>query len=148
MILNGRQYKVTKAQVARLQMALGAARKLRKKMDARAYKAMVVGFQSQVAELRGQLREYEGLRRAKVLRLESAELLAEVLIKGRIARGYTQRDLAEKLDVKPQQIQRYEATRYQTASLRRMLDIMRVLGLELRADVPLGPQSDLDSAEM
>jgi HTH-type transcriptional regulator / antitoxin HigA len=44
----------------------------------------------------------------------------------------TQEDLAARLGLKPEQIQRYEATDYQTASLARLLEIARVLNLRVR----------------
>ena len=50
----------------------------------------------------------------------------------RIAAGLTQEDLAGRLGVKPQQIQRYEASDYQTASFARLLEIARVLNLRVR----------------
>ncbi len=142
MILNKRQYRITKAQVSRLTDALSASRDLYGKMDDRAFTAMVAGIRSQIQELREQLREYEKIAKAKVLHLESAEALAEALVKARVARGYTQKDLADKLHIKPQQIQRYEAGGYRTASLRRILDIMKALDLDLRADIALGARGD------
>ena len=46
--------------------------------------------------------------------------LPETLIKARIARGMSQRELAERIGLKEQQIQRYEATNYSSASLSRI----------------------------
>lgn len=62
---------------------------------------------------------------------EAASLagLADALIKARIARGWTQRRLAEALGVAEQQIQRYESTAYRTASLARLCDIAEALGV-------------------
>ena len=50
--------------------------------------------------------------------------LPEMLIKARIARGMTQRDLAARIGLKEQQIQRYEATDYASASLSRIMDVV------------------------
>jgi HTH-type transcriptional regulator/antitoxin HigA len=44
----------------------------------------------------------------------------------------SQEELAGKLGLKPQQIQRYEATNYQGASLERVNEILRALGVKLR----------------
>ena len=49
-----------------------------------------------------------------------------------ITAGLSQEDLAAKLGLKPQQIQRYEATEYQSASLERVNGVVRVLGVKLR----------------
>jgi len=47
----------------------------------------------------------------------------------------TQKELAKELQVKPQQIQRYEATRYASASLTRLLQVADALGIEMHEDV-------------
>jgi HTH-type transcriptional regulator/antitoxin HigA len=60
------------------------------------------------------------------------EELPKALIQARIAGGLSQEELAAKLDLKPQQVQRYEATEYQSASLERVTEVARVLGVKLR----------------
>ena len=137
MIQNQRQYRVTKGQVSRLKAALTAATGTKAKMPTRVYKAMVKGIESQIEELREELRKYEALKEASALHLGSAEGLPELLVQARVARGYTQSDLADRLRVKPQQIQKYEATGYRSASLARVIDVMKALDLQLETDVHL-----------
>jgi ribosome-binding protein aMBF1 (putative translation factor) len=55
------------------------------------------------------------------------EAIADDLIKARIAAGMSQASLAKSLRLKPQQIQRYEASKYASASLSRVLEVARVL---------------------
>ena len=55
------------------------------------------------------------------------ESLPEMLIEERMRLGFTQKQLAEKIGIKEQQIQRYEASRYQSASLRRLQEIAKAL---------------------
>lgn len=55
------------------------------------------------------------------------EKLPEMLIEERLRLGLTQKHLAEKMGLKEQQIQRYEATRYQSASLRRLTEVAKAL---------------------
>jgi len=56
----------------------------------------------------------------------------------RIAAGLSQKELAAKLGLKPQQIQRYEAGNYQGAtSLGRVNPILRALGVKLRPGAEL-----------
>ena len=50
-----------------------------------------------------------------------------MLIKARIARGMSQRDLAERIGLKEQQIQRYEATDYASVSLSRIREVVNGL---------------------
>lgn len=58
---------------------------------------------------------------------EIVDQLPEVLIEERKRSGVTQKQIADRLGLKEQQIQRYESTRYQSASLKRINDISRVL---------------------
>lgn len=53
--------------------------------------------------------------------------LPNMLIKKRRLNGWTQEQLAEKLGIKEQQVQRYESTKYQSASLRRLIEIAKIL---------------------
>ena len=63
---------------------------------------------------------------------------AAELIQARIAAGLSQEELAAKLGLKPQQIQRYEAGNYQGAtSLGRVNPILRALGVKLRPGAEL-----------
>jgi len=58
-----------------------------------------------------------------------------VLIVARIARGMSQSDLAAKLGVREQQIQRYEAERYRSISLQNYRRIAGALGVEIEARI-------------
>ncbi len=84
---------------------------------------------SELELLREEIKKYEKLRRKKAVvpRLEFISQLPETLVKARIASGLTQAALAKKLGLKPQQIQRYEATNYAQASLARIQQIARVI---------------------
>jgi HTH-type transcriptional regulator / antitoxin HipB len=84
---------------------------------------------SELELLREEIKKYEKLRRKKTVvpRLKFISELPETLVKARIASGLTQAALAKKLGLKPQQIQRYEATNYAQASLARIQQIARVI---------------------
>ena len=49
----------------------------------------------------------------------------------------SQEDLAQRLGLKEQQIQRYEATDYAAASLARVSEIAKALGIQVKEDVLL-----------
>ena len=67
----------------------------------------------------------------KSRKARSLRELPIVLIEGRIAAGLTQRELAERLGLPEQQIQRYEATLYGGVSLERLQEVADVLGIEI-----------------
>ena len=97
------------------------------------------GESSQLQDPEAELQEYETLKTGgpRILAMDSLEGLPKVLIQARIAAGLTQEDLAARLGVKPQQIQRYEASDYQTASFARLREIARLLGLVVRDRVEM-----------
>ncbi len=134
MIKNGRQYRITKAQAARFEAALKVLAESPSRRDTHPLirKAEEEALRSQLNDLEAALAEYEELRSvpSKALELGSFEELPRSLIRARIAKGMSQKELAERLGVKEQQVQRYESTDYMTASLGRIREIIRAFGLE------------------
>jgi len=142
MIKNGRQYRITKAQVRRFEQALDQLSQ--EASDARSVppllrKAERDALRSQLDDLRAELEEYEALRsgKRKVLELASFDEFPRALIQARIAAGLSQRELAHRVGVKEQQIQRYEATEYASASLSRVREVLGVLGVQVQEKVVL-----------
>ncbi len=134
MITNDVQYRTARAQVDRLERLLQAVQK-RQLADNEAQlrqRLEMDAVEGQVTELRGQLEEYDDLRagRVPVGTLSAVDDLPRLLVRARIAAGLSQRELAERLGLKEQQIQRYEATAYASASLSRLREVADALGLE------------------
>lgn len=99
---------------------------------------------SQADDLRAELEEYDRLRSGAISTFEASSLeeLATLLIKARIARGWSQRRLAEALDIAEQQVQRYEATGYRSASLARICDLAAALDVTITERLSLrGPDA-------
>ncbi|MGA2133523.1 MAG: helix-turn-helix transcriptional regulator [Bryobacteraceae bacterium] len=134
MIKNERQYRITKAQAQRFeQTVILASANPKSGLHPALRKAQIDGLKSQLADLKRELAEYQRLRSGRsAIALGSIEELPTLLIQARIAAGLSQEQLAAKLGLKPQQIQRYEAANYQSASLERINQIVRVLGIKLR----------------
>lgn len=140
MIKNERQYRITMTQAQSFERTI-------KEIEAqpnpaihpKLHKAELDGLRSQLKDLKREIREYEALRsgRRRVIQIDSIEELPKTLIQARIAAGLSQEKLAAKLGLKPQQVQRYEATNYRSASLQRVNEIVRVLGVKLRHPVEL-----------
>ena len=133
MIKNERQYRITKAQAARFAKTLERLRQGSGgtgKVHPRIVQAQADAIRSQLEDLEREMREYETLRAGgyKLEKLSVVDELATVLIKARIGQGLSQKELAERIGVKEQQIQRYEATDYATASLARIREVASALG--------------------
>src|SRR2546427_9852817 len=132
MIKNERQYKITKAQVLKFKDALSKLEKVGKvssTVDPRFHKLERDGLESQLLTLQREIQEYEDLKTGKIpiMELLSMEDLPMTLIKARIALGLSQKDLAERIGLPEQQIQRYEATDYESASVTRVKEIINAL---------------------
>jgi ribosome-binding protein aMBF1 (putative translation factor) len=91
-------------------------------------------LKSQYEDLQQEVDEYLSLQAQghHSMELASLEDLPDALIKARIAAGLTQRQLAEKLGIKEQQLQRYEANGYSGASLARLQRVLDALGVKVR----------------
>jgi len=132
MITNEVQYRATKAHLDRFE---AAAANLEQKAGTgkrtKLQQLEIDAVHSQAEDLRVELGEYERLRAGAVTVIEAPSLagLADALIQIRIARGWTQRELADRLGVAEQQVQRYESTAYRSASLARLCDIADALGV-------------------
>ena len=136
MIKNERQYRITRTQAEHFFQALYDLDTQESNADAEHplfRKAKRDAVASQLEELQSQLREYEDLiaGRFEFDRLNSVAELPAILVKARIARGMSQRQLADLLGLKEQQIQRYEATDFVSASLARIKEIADVLSLNV-----------------
>jgi len=140
MIKNERQYLITKAQAKKFKEAIVAFDNRVTGTHPLLAKAQREALESQLAELKLQMDEFEKLRSGKIKRLKksSFENLPIELIRARIARGLTQKDLAGKLGVKEQQIQRYEETDYASASLSRINEVIKALDIKIKEEITIG----------
>lgn len=131
MIYSDKQYGVSRGQLAKLQEALTAAN-VRASGQSWLKQAEIDGLKSQIADIEAELAEYGLLKSGQVSfsKTYALEELPRVLVQARIASGMSQTDLADKLGMKPQQVQRYEATDYMGASLGRLIEISKALGVK------------------
>lgn len=138
MIKNQREYLITKSQASKLTAALKREPQSisKKALHPLLKKAQTDALRSQLADLRAEMKQYEALQSGKrqKLSVNAIDDLPQALIQGRIASGLTQKELAEGLGLKEQQIQRYEATNYASASLTRVCEVANSLGLKVKAE--------------
>ena len=136
MITNERQYRITSAQLVKLKTAIGnfdfkeATKRIKSKILA---KAEIEALRSEYENLSMQLHEYETLKSGtiEILKASNLEELPSILIRARIVKGLSQRQLADAIGLKEQQIQRYEAEEYASANLRRLADVSNALSLSI-----------------
>lgn len=147
MIKNDRQYKITAAQARKFELAIDELRasESHSQLHPKLLKAQLDALKSQYDELWEDLRDYDSLKQHRPAQIEanSLEELPTALIRARIALDLSQADLALRAGLKAQQIQRYEASNYETATLSRLSDIAKALGVRI-AETVLLPQVTLD----
>lgn len=131
MIYSDKQFSVSSLQLAKLREALTAA-KARVTGHSWLKNAEIDALKSQIADIEAELSEYDLLKSGQVSfsKTYALEELPRVLVQARIASGMSQTDLAEKLGMMPQQVQRYEATDYMGASLGRLIEISKALDVK------------------
>lgn len=141
MISNERQYRISKAQLKKFEEALEAQKQATRPEDIhpKLWQAEQDAMRSQIKELKRDVTMYNNLKQGKVTTTHVASVadIPNALIQARIAQGLTQKDLAEKLGVKEQQVQQDENVLYETASLRRLVSVAEVLGLRLEGEATL-----------
>ena len=93
------------------------------------YEEQVFSAKEQIRQLKSQLKEYEDTKtgKKKLPALTIVNDIPSLLVQWRIARNLTQRDLATKLGIHENQIQRYENTNYSGASLSTVGQIANIL---------------------
>lgn len=152
MITNERQYRITSAQLEKFRKAIddfdikAVIKQTKSKVLA---KAELDALRSEYENLSMQLHEYETLKSGtvEILKASNLEELPSILIRARIAKGFSQRQLADTIGLKEQQIQRYEAEEYASANLRRLANVSNALGLSISevAEFKATPQRPLDA---
>jgi DNA-binding transcriptional regulator YiaG len=134
-ITNERQYRITNAEVKRFEEALAERTASGPSPDVhpRIHQAQLDAMASEIDELRAQLERYDDLRSGRVAQrtLNSMRELPIALIEARIAARLTQRELAERLSVPEQQVQRWEASSYAGVALERLQEIADALQLQV-----------------
>ena len=128
------------AQTARLAKRRGALKaEGRTPAEIRRLLEPIESFRDGIAE---DVALYEGLRRGEFPILRNLDGLGRLLISLRIAKGISQRELAERLEVHESQISRDERHEYHNVTLERAGRVLEAIGAELTTRVTgLGSES-------
>lgn len=137
MIKNSRQLALTKNQVQEFNTTIHALEEGTSDTHPLLVQAQKNALIFQRDDLLKEIEEYEQLLSGEfaVFDVDNIADLPKALIRSRIYLGLTQKDLAEKLGMKEQQIQRYENTEYSSASFSTIVSIIRALDLKITEDV-------------
>ena len=132
-IKNNFQLAASRKLLAQFKKSLEGTKQDSRNLHPSLHQDQVEGIRLQIRDLKREIGEYESLRNTKPgeVIVESLEDLPDALIRVRIARHLTQEHLAEKLGVRSQQVQKWEAGAYQRASYASILKVARALGIEM-----------------
>ena len=137
MLQNEREYQNTKIQLGKMEQALEQAQtKLGERPDLPEIvrQGHLNGITAIIGDLRAELSEYEALQSGQVRALPMQSVLAELpatLVRARIARGWTHKELAQALGTSEQQVQKDESGGYAKASLDKLNRVAGALGVSL-----------------
>ena len=136
-ILNHRDYRLAKARREQLRRATGAGgvvMALAEQLPTSAEAARRRTLEAELERLTREIAAYEALRTGMVgpSGKEPTNDLGLLPILARISRQLSQKELAERLGMREQQIQRYEKDRYASISLERYQNVLAALEVELQ----------------
>jgi HTH-type transcriptional regulator / antitoxin HipB len=132
MITNEHQYKVTKGKIADLQKVLDTLAAEQQDLTPLAVEATRKGFLLKIAAMTQELEEYDELKAGRrEITFASITELPIALIKKRIKLGLTQKELADKLGIKEQMVQRYESNQYESVGFSRLIEVSEALEIEI-----------------
>lgn len=139
MIKNERQYKITRAKAdeVRVELAEVEHAPLPEGVSPEMRGLQVEALRGTLGDLEAELAAYDALHDATLIEATGIGEFPTALIRARIARGLTQRELAERVGLAEQAIQRYEAGDYARVSFARLVEIADALDVTVHYDVRL-----------
>ena len=143
MIKNSKQLALTKKRIKGFSDTISKLKTEKPNFTPLLAKAQIDALAYQKDELVKQAEEYELLLTGNLAMFDvnSISDLPKALIMSRISMELTQKDLADRLGMKEQQIQRYENTEYGSASFKTLVSIVEALDLKITEDVFLPRES-------
>jgi len=147
MIKNQRQYKIVKSQMTKCELALRRTVTSPNPNIPEAFrKAEIHALENELQKMKQEIKSYEEIRSGKEKKfIGTLASLAELLIKARQRRGLNQRELAQIVGCKEQQIQRYESGDYKQASFQTILQIAQAL--EVNSEIVFNIDGKITSEE-
>ena len=132
--MNQKQATITKARLAELIRTKDEFEEQELDKKNAKYFLGIDSLNSLISELEKEIFEYEGLVNGSFHCLQAKNIneIPKVLIAGRLAQKMSQKILGGLVGLKEQQIQRYEATDYETSSWSRVIEIAKALQLNLK----------------
>ena len=139
MIKNEKQYKISKKYLGSIHADIKKIEENTTR-DLKLKEIILAPLYHNKNEVERELMTYEDLKKNKryVLKERMIGDLPLLLIEYKIMMGFTQKAFAEKLGLKEQQLQRYEAEDFKSVSFKNLLKFIHMVGLEVKIkDTPV-----------
>ena len=132
MIKNEKQYKITKKKLDGINQKITI---MHAEGDQLSIKSQLIlaSLTDMSDDMNNEIAEYELLKKdkAKILKARSLSELPSLITEYKIALGLTQKEFSQKIGMKEQQLQRYEAENFQGISFKNLLKILQAIGLNI-----------------
>ncbi len=159
LITNERQEREVSALIDQVGEALSSDQVLQQLVDGLPPEVLDGVRRSLKAERQELIESLEAYRLAQggditALKARAGNDIGALLVAARVAKGWKQKELARRLFLPEQQVQRYEAERYRSISLSGLRRVARALGIRLTAHVdqplpePWVPSYEMSSSEL
>ncbi len=143
MIKNERQYKITQAKADEIRVTISELEHapLPDGLSPETREMQVNALKGTLGDFEIELADFDELHDATLIEATGIGEFPTALIRARIARGLTQRELANRLGIAEQSNQRYEAGDYAGVSFARLVEIADALEVTVHFDVRLAAAS-------
>jgi len=132
MIKNEKQYKITLKKLFGIIEDIDQFQSRSEQLPAKE-RLSLVSLQVMQDQLKNEINAYVLLKTSAstVLTERSIDDLPNLLIEYKIRSGMTQKEFSEKIGMKEQQLQRYEAENFSSISFKNLLKILHAIGLDV-----------------
>jgi HTH-type transcriptional regulator/antitoxin HigA len=132
MIKNEKQYRITKKKLLSIHDEAKQIRGAHEHLPAKE-RLILVSLMTMQDQLETEIATYDLIKTkaASLLEERSIDDLPNLLIEFKIHSGMTQKEFSEKVGMKEQQLQRYEAENFKSISFKNLLKIIHAIGLKI-----------------
>ncbi|MEC4812993.1 MAG: helix-turn-helix transcriptional regulator [Scytonema sp. PMC 1069.18] len=157
MIKNEHEYQVTKSWIGKFQQAIISLsqNEEKKQKDPEGWQLIIDSYFAQIKNLLDEIAEYESLvdhnpEDTLILQTSNTRLseMGEILVKARIAKKISLKELAALTKFTSEQIQEYENKDYQNASFDAVIEVAEALGIKLQHCTVVSKIDDFLSNEL
>ena len=139
MIKNEKQYNITKKKLLGLDQHITEIQGRDEHISVKD-RLILVSLNMMRNQMEEEMGAYELLKKKKSHHLKARRIsdLPSVIIEYKIHSGMTQKEFSQKIGMKEQQLQRYEAEDFQSISFKNLMKILKAIGLDIFIkDIPI-----------